>query len=79
MRRPLTFDHVASPKALLPIEQATRREMLRGNKSDFQRIAELNVIPPIELMYILESKRDDEPRITGGREHRWGETLPQPR
>src|SRR5205807_2056985 len=27
-----TFDHVATPKALLPIEQATRREVLRGNK-----------------------------------------------
>src|SRR5882672_7740129 len=73
----LTFDHVSTPKALLPIEQATRREMLRGNKRDLQHIVELNVIPPIELMDLLESKRHDKPRIAVGREHRWRETLPQ--
>jgi hypothetical protein len=50
--------------------------MLRGNKSDLQHIVELNVIPPIEFMHLLESKRYDKPGIAVGREYRWGETFP---
>ena len=72
---PTACDHVSAPKAFLPIEQAARRKMLRWHEGYFERIVDLNHLPPIELTQILEPERPEEPRVAGGSKHGRGEAF----
>src|ERR1700674_3989251 len=51
--------------------------MLRRHEGYFERIFELNLVPPIKLTQSLESKRPEQPRVAGGSKHGRGEALPE--
>src|SRR5262249_41098288 len=65
----MAFDHVAAPKALLPIEQSARREMLRRDVGDLERLANANLIPPIELVQRSKSKLRHERCVASSRKN----------
>src|SRR5712692_9701990 len=51
--------------------------MLRRYEGHLERIVELNLVPPIELTQILETKGADSPRVAGGSEDGRRKALPE--
>ena len=61
----------------MPIKQAACGEILRRYEGHLERIVELNLVPPIELTQILETKGADSPGVAGGSENGRRKALPE--